>query len=189
MKIQYNSPVILTFALLCTGILIVDVLTAGSIMHLFTVGPTMDTSRPLDWFRLFSHVLGHANVSHLMGNMMLVLLLGPILEEKYGGRALLVMILVTALMTGGLNLLLFRGGLLGASGIVFMLIMLSSVTNMRAGHLPLTFVLVVALYLGQEIVHGLRADNVSQFAHVIGGLCGGAFGLIPGLRPSSGRRG
>lgn len=181
MKIQYNSPVVLTFALISTVVLVADKLTAGTVMQAFVVGPSMSPERPLDWFRLFSHVLGHASIAHLMGNMMLLLLLGPILEEKYGSRRLLAMILATAVITGGLNLLLFSGGLLGASGVVFMFILLSSATNLRAGHLPLTFVLVVLLYLGQEIVNGLRSDDVSQFAHVMGGLCGAAFGLVPGL--------
>ena len=72
-------------------------------------------------------------------------------------------------------------GLLGASGVVFMFILLSSVTNARRGRIPLTFVLVVLLFLGQEVWNGLTQDNVSQFAHVIGGLCGAAFGFRPNL--------
>lgn len=179
MKIQYNSPVVLTFALTCTALLIADALTAGSIMPFFTVGSSMRVADPVDWFRLLSHVLGHAGVEHLMGNMMLILLLGPMLEEKYGPFRLLSMIAATALITGVLNVLLFPNGLRGASGIAFMFILLSSITNARRGHIPLTFVLVMVLYLGQEIWRGLGSDNVSQFAHVMGGMCGAAFGLLP----------
>lgn len=181
MKIHYNSPVVLTFALVSTGLLVIDALLAGSLMRFFVVGPTMNPASPVDWFRLFSHVLGHASVPHLMGNMMLLLLVGPILEEKYGSARLLAMIGLTAVVTGGLNLLLFDSGLLGASGVVFMFILLSSITNARDGHLPLTLVLVVILFLGQEIVRGIGDDGVSQFAHVVGGLCGAGFGLVPGM--------
>ncbi len=179
MKIQYNSPVVLSFALTCTALLIIDAVTGGAIAPFFTVGSTMHVADPVDWFRLFSHVLGHAGVQHLMGNMMLILLLGPMLEEKYGPIRLLGMIVATALITGLLNVLIFPGGLRGASGIAFMFILLSSVTNARRGYVPLTFVLVVVLYLGQEIWSGLGEDNVSQFAHIIGGLCGAAFGFLP----------
>lgn len=180
MRIQYNSPVVLTFALAATAVLVLDFATAGNVMPFFAVGPSMDAASPVDWFRLFSHVLGHAGLSHLMSNMMLLLLLGPILEEKYGSRTIAVMIGITALVTGALNIALFSGGLLGASGIVFMFILLSSVTNVQRGRIPLTFVLVVVLFLGQEVWSGLSDDNVSQFAHIVGGLCGAAFGFVRG---------
>ena len=52
------------------------------------------------------------------------------------------MILVTALLTALLNAVFFNTGLLGASGIVFMLILLSSCANIRAGEIPLTLILV-----------------------------------------------
>ena len=176
LRIQYNAPVVLTFAIVCSVVLVVSTLTGDAVVPYFVVGPTMNFGQPADWFRLVSHVLGHDGVGHLMGNMMLLLLLGPILEEKYGSRVLAGMILVTALVTGVL-VLLFHGAVMGASGIVFMLILLSSFTNVREGHIPLTFVLVVVLYLGQEVFNSLRADSVSQLAHIGGGLCGAAFGF------------
>ena len=46
------------------------------------------------------------------------------------------------------------------------------------GTVPLTMLLVVALYLGGEIWTGLTSrDNVSQLAHIVGGLCGLGFGF------------
>ena len=47
-----------------------------------------------------SHILGHGNWEHLIGNFMLILLLGPILEERHGSGSLLIMVLITALFTG-----------------------------------------------------------------------------------------
>jgi rhomboid protease GluP len=103
-------------------------------------------------------------------------LVGPIVEEKYGSKSLLIMILITALITGILNILFFNAGLLGASGIVFMLILLSSFTNVRSGEIPVTFILVAILFLGREVFESLQNDNISQFAHIIGGICGSVFG-------------
>ena len=77
-----------------------------------------------------------------------------------------------------LNLLLVRTRLLGASGIVFMLILLSSFTNIRQGEIPITFILIVALYVVREFVNALTPDTVSQLAHIAGGLIGGAFGFL-----------
>ncbi|MBP3460468.1 MAG: rhomboid family intramembrane serine protease [Lachnospiraceae bacterium] len=120
-----------------------------------------------------------ANLSHYINNMMMLLLAGPMLEEKYGSRLLLEMILITAFVTGIVNVMLFPTGLLGASGIVFMMIILSSVTSVKEGKIPLTLIVVVILYLGEQIAAGiLSADNISQLTHIVGGVCGGIFGLL-----------
>ena len=110
---------------------------------------------------------------------LLLLLVGPGLEEKYGSRNLLATIAVTAFATGLVQFLLFpHSALLGASGVVFMMIVLSSFTEMKKGGIPLTMLLVVALYLGSEIADGLtRTDNVSHLTHIVGGVCGIFFGF------------
>lgn len=179
LRIQYNSPVVLTFALISLGALGLDVLTSGwTTMHLFCVyrAPLTD---PLTYVRMVGHVLGHSGYAHYMGNMMLLLVVGPPLEEKYGSKRLLSCILITALVSGLVQFLFFPGvALLGASGIVFMMIVLSSLAGMRNGAIPLTLILVAVLYLGGEVVTAVTAqDDVSQLTHVVGGLCGGALGF------------
>jgi membrane associated rhomboid family serine protease len=111
---------------------------------------------------------------------MLILLLGPILEERHGSAQLLIMILLTALITGLANLAFSNGFLLGASGIVFMMILLASMANVRGGEIPLTFIAVAVLYMGGEIIHAFRSDNVSQMAHLVGGAAGATFGYVIG---------
>ena len=187
MKIRYNAPVVLTFTLIATVVLLIQEYTPLDIMRFFWVEPRIDFGDPLWYFQLFSHIIGHGSPNpetgawegweHLVGNFTFILLLGPILEEKYGSRDLLIMILVTALVTGILQVIFFNNILLGASGIVFMFILLSSITNTRGG-IPLTFVLVAVLYLGKEVVQSFAADQVSQFAHIIGGILGAAFGFF-----------
>ena len=69
-------------------------------------------------------------------------------------------------------------GLVGASGIVYMLIILSSFTNIREGSIPLTLLLVATIYIGREIISGIAlTDNISQLTHIAGGLCGLFFGI------------
>lgn len=186
MRITYNAPVTLSFALVSTLVLVLDLLTGSALTStFFSVGGTMNPGDPLDYVRLFTHVIGHANWNHLLSNFAFILLLGPILEEKYGSRSLLVMMAVTALVTGLLNVLLFSTGLLGASGIVFMMILLGSFTNFRRGEIPLTFILVVLLYITREVITAFQADSVSQFAHIAGGVCGSLFGFLrPEGRPA-----
>lgn len=181
MRITYNSPAVLTFTLICTAVMLLDDFTMhGLTRSLFTVYPDMELADPVTYFRLVSHAAGHAGWGHLVSNLTLILLLGPMLEEKYGSQKLLIMMFITALVTGILTTTLFNAGLLGASGIVFMYIILSSLTNFRSGQVPLTFILVVLLFLGNEVVTSFEDDNISQFAHIIGGVCGSVFGYSTG---------
>lgn len=176
MRISYNSPVILTFALICTAVFFLDSFTGGTVMPYFAVG-TQLYATPSSVFSLFSHVIGHGSMEHLLGNLTFILLLGPIVEEKYGGGRTILMIVLTALVTGIINVMFFSTGLLGASGIVFMLILLVSFTNMKDGKIPLTFILVALLFIGKEVLQSMQADHVSQAAHIIGGFCGSIFGF------------
>jgi membrane associated rhomboid family serine protease len=163
--------------ILSTVILFLNEFLGGSLTPFFSVGEGLVSGSILYYPTVFTHVLGHANLEHLLGNMTFVLLLGPIIEEKYGSINTLMMFFITAVLSGLLNLFLFNTGLMGASGVVFMLILLVSFTNSRGGEIPITFVLVAILFIGKEFMNGLEADNISQFAHIIGGVIGSIFGF------------
>ena len=179
-KIQYNAPVTLTFALVCLIILGANQVTNGLLNSYFFSVYFTSFADPMLYIRLFTHVLGHAGWQHYFSNTMYILLLGPMLEEKYSSRAILGGIAVTALATGIAHLLLDPGtALLGASGIVFMMILLASFASFTQGHIPLTFILIAAIYLGDEIAAGLsNADNISPLSHIIGGAAGAILGFF-----------
>ena len=176
--ISYNAPVVLTFALVSLIALILNMLTNGMTNRLFFSVYRSNFSLAYV-IRLVGHCLGHANWSHYAGNMTLFLLLGPILEDKYGSGKLLLMIVITAVISGLLNILLFpQIALLGASGIVFMFIVLTSASCMVDDRIPLTMILIIVIYLGAEVMNALtKQDSISQFTHIIGGVCGAVFGL------------
>ena len=177
-RIQYNAPVTLTFAIVCLAVLGMSVISGGkSSVLLFSVYRSA-LSDPLAYIRVFTHVMGHAGIDHYFNNFMLILLLGPIIEEKYGSKRMLIMMAITAFVTGVVNILFFPGVmLLGASGIVFMLIILSSFVNLQTGCIPVTFILVVGIYIGREIFFSISADdNISQLSHIAGGICGAGIG-------------
>ena len=178
-RLQYNSPVVLTFALVSLLALWLGKLTNGwTTQYLFSVWHS-SLADILTYPRMFLHVLGHTDYNHYIANMMMVLVVGPGLEEKYGSRNLLSAILITALVSGVVHWAFFPGSaLLGASGIVFMMIVMASLAGMRDGCIPITLILVLVLYLGGEIVDGIMlSDNVSQLTHIIGGVCGAFLGL------------
>ena len=173
-RISYNAPVTLTCSLIAAAILIINqFVLPGIIALIFTVPGKIGSEFAFDWkntfdyVRLFTHVLGHADWSHLIGNLSFILLLGPLLEERYGSGILALMMIVTAFVTGILNVCFVTKGLLGASGIAFMMILLSSFTTNSKNQIPLTFILIMVLYMGRE-----------TFAHIAGGLCGSLFGFL-----------
>ena len=177
-RVTYNAPVVLTFTFVCAAVMLASGFTGGRLAgEYFSVARGMDFGLVSSWFRLVTHVIGHQSWEHLLANFAFFLLLGPILEEKYGSRVLAAMMLITALVSGGLNILLFSTGLMGASGVVFMFIILASFANYRAGQVPLTFVLVVLLFLLREVFASVGDDNISQFAHILGGVIGSFFGF------------
>ena len=181
MRITYNAPVILTFTITCLLIKLVDTLMGGTLIPAFFVLPGSGQFHFHNWLddaRMITYVFGHIDWLHLAGNFYVILLIGPILEEKYGSMRLLMMMILTTLITAFLHIFLFPEGLLGASGIVFMLILLTPFARAQAGTIPLTFIMIALLYLSQEFFNILKQDNISQFAHIAGGLLGSLFGFL-----------
>jgi len=181
LRITYNAPFTLTFALVCCAIFAITS-TTGFLKGIVSVSGNFSFSRFLDYPGLLLHPLGHANWAHLLGNMSFILLLGPSLEHKYGSKDLLVMCGFTALCTGLVNVLLFDNGLWGASGIVFMFIILISFANVKSREIPLTFIAIVVVFIGAEIVRSFEDNNVSEFGHIMGGILGSVFGFIGSSR-------
>ena len=146
---------------------------------LFTApGAPFDYHNPLTFLRLFTHVIGHADWNHLLGNLSFILLLGPLMEDRYGAPMLCLMMAVTALVTGVINACLIPTSLLGASGIVFMLIVLASLSTIEKGEIPISFVFIIVIFMGREFLFSSKVTNVATFAHVAGGLCGSLFGFL-----------
>ena len=185
LRLSLNAPVTLSFVGVCFLAQLLNVLTMGASNRLVFSVYRSSLADPLTYVRSLFHVFGHADWNHLMGNMIYILILGPMLEEKYGGKNLALVIAVTALVTGVFSQLLFpRVMLLGASGVVFAFILMSSITVREDGAIPLTFVLVAVLYLGQQVLQGLfTRDSVSQSTHLIGGAVGSVFGFLLNKQP------
>ena len=180
LRISLNAPVTLAFVGVCLAAQLLNALTGGAGNRLVFSVYRSSLGDPLTYIRSFCHVFGHADWGHLTGNMIYILLLGPMLEEKYGTKNMILVIAVTALATGVFSQLLFpRVMLLGASGVVFAFILMSSVTVREDHTIPLTFILVAVFYLGQQAVQGLfTRDSVSQSTHLIGGAVGTAAGFL-----------
>ena len=161
-RVSFNSPVILVFSIICLLVLGLGYLTGGVSDDLLFCVYRSSFTDPLTYFRFFGHVLGHANWEHFIGNITMILV-----------------ILVTAFVTGVIHFIFFPGvALMGASGIVFAFILLASMTSIEDGKIPLTFILVAVIYIGGQIRDGIFInDNVSNLTHIVGGVVGSVLGI------------
>ena len=178
-KLQYNSVVILSFFFISLLAFILNYVSKGKSNKLLFSSYRSSIINPFTYIRLFTHIFGHANWQHFMNNFLYILLIGPMIEEKYGSKNLVIMISITAGITGLLNNLLFKNkAILGASGIVFMMIVLSSFVNIETGKFPITLILICVFYIINEIISGIfKKDNVSHIGHLIGAAAGFIFGF------------
>ena len=177
-KITFNAPVVLTFVVICFIATMLGIITQGRSTQAVFMTYHSSLKNPMTYIRFITHVFGHSGWGHFIGNASYLLLLGPMLEEKYGSDRIIIVIAITALATGLINYIFFGNvALCGASGVVFAFIVLASFTGFKAGEIPLTFILVVIIFIGQQVYEGIAIqDNISNMAHIVGGIIGACVG-------------
>ena len=183
--VVYNAPVTLTFSLLCIAVILLKQ-KLQNLPVIFTA-PGCQASDfafnwkdPIHYLRLVLHVFGHTDWNQLTGNLAFILLLGPALEDKFGSGLLALMMMITAFISGVINACFIPSVLMGASGLVFMMILLSSVTAADKTKIPLTFILICLIYVGKEFLIHEEAGTaaVMTVAHIAGGICGSILGFL-----------
>lgn len=178
LRITFNAPVTLGFVIMCFVATLLGVITSGKITQIIFMTYHSSLTNPMTYVRFVTHIFGHSGWSHFIGNASYLLLLGPMLEEKYGSKELIEVIGITAIATGLVNYIFFWNvGLCGASGVVFAFIILASFTGFKEGEIPLTFILVAAIFIGQQVYEGIAVqDDISNMAHIVGGIVGSVIG-------------
>ena len=174
--LQVDSPLVILYAGMCLFVQ----LFAGDHYRttLFAVGTSLEIS-PAGIFSLFGHVFGHADFAHLHGNVMLLLLVGPPCEAAFGAVRLSKVMCWVALASSLSHAVLGRAGSmqLGASGVVFAMILLNSLLQQRGGKVALTFVLTAVGWLHREVSEAVVGQsNVAHSAHLVGAAVGAWFG-------------
>ena len=178
LKITFNAPVTLRFVIICFIATLLGTISNGRITQTVFMTYHSSLTSPMTYVRFITHIFGHSGWSHFIGNASYLLLLGPMLEEKHGSKELIEVIGITAVITGLVNCIFFWNvGLCGASGVVFAFIILASFTGFKEGEIPLTFVLVALIFIGQQVYEGVTVQNdISNMAHIVGGIVGAVIG-------------
>ena len=179
-KLDYNSPVILTYLIISLIACILNTITRGKTNKLLFSNYRSSPLNPLTYIRLFTHCIGHQDYNHFMHNFLFILLIGPMIEEKYGGYLLIIMFLITSLFISLFNIIFNNYRITGASGNVYMLIVLSSFSNITEGKIPVTLILILIFYILSEVKNSITEGNKTIYhdGHLIGALCGVLFGFI-----------
>ena len=179
-EFNYNSKVIISYLIICLIAWFFNVLTRGKTNKLFFESYRSSPLNPLTYIRMITHSIGHRDWDHLVSNFLIILLIGPMIEEKYGSTNLIIMFIITSIVIALFNLLFSNYSILGASGNVYMLIVLSSFSNIQEGTIPITVVLICIFYIIGEIKRTIteRKSKVYHDGHLIGALCGLAFGIF-----------
>ena len=180
LKITFNATITLGFVIICFIATLLGVISNGTITQTLFMTYHSSLTNPMTYLRFITHIFGHSGWSHFIGNASYLLLLGPMLEEKYGSKVLLEIMGITAVVTGLVNYIFFWNvGLCGASGVVFAFIILASFTGFKEGEIPLTFILVAIIFIGQQVYEGIAVqDNISNMAHIVGGIVGAIVGYL-----------
>lgn len=135
-------------------------------------------------WRLVSANFLHGNLNHLLGNMLLLFVLGMACEHGFGRRQFMLLYVVSGIL-GSLCSLLGGRISVGASGAIFglagALIALFWRHRDRLHLRDRRFAVVLMVWAGYQLLLGLLTPHVDNLAH-LGGLLGGAIlGLL--LRP------
>lgn len=185
-RLVFNAPVTLWFLGTCFVVWALKVSTQSENLANFFRSPARFEvlnmgQYPLTPLRFVTHIFGHGDWKHFVGNTTSLLLVLPLLEEKYKARWLVIITLLNAVVGALANICLKpRTVVLGASGVVFqcMLLAVFSGRYHSPGDIPMTFILGVIIFLVPEIQAWGTDDGISHTAHMVGGLVGAlaAFG-------------
>ena len=199
-KLSYNAPFTITLCAVSLIVFLIDKFAfKGSLMakaficRSHTGAIPFDFKNIKDYITLLSHALGNSSISTLLLNMILALILGPVLEERYGSPVMILMSVITTLIAGVLTACLGNTPLSGFQSIVIMMIFLSSLQPFQKKDLQISWIAVIIFYLVMDFID-LSDSNfttvqklISPAIELCAGLAGSLFGFLsaPKKKPSS----
>jgi|GEM_PF-291063 membrane associated rhomboid family serine protease len=161
--------------------------------------------------RLFTHMFLHADLSHLIGNMMILWVFGGAVEGRMGWQLFLPFYLlvglasglchdlVSGILTPEIPLVGASGAIMGVMGAFFWLAPYTQIvfwyffwifTRFRAGTFDLAAQWVILGYFVVDVVHGFAfrgtgAGGVANFAHLGGMVTGFLLLMMSGMKRES----
>ena len=180
LKFSYDAPVTITFSLVCIIVYLLDTfLLKGYLSNNILCSPTcsggvlpFSFKEVLSYPRLILYVFSSPSIEILLSNLIFILLLGPSMEERYGSVVIGIMIAFSSLFSGVLTACFSLVSLRGAAPVVFMMIFLNAFMAFSKKKFPMSFVMVLGMFIAVEIISKGNSGLVSVLINVAGGLCG-----------------
>ena len=184
LKFSYDAPVTLSFVIVCVFFFLLNtfVIKNGALGKILA-SPTTQAGalpfivkQPLSYLRLLLYIFGSGEEVIYLTNFMIILMMGPAMEERYGSVIIGIMIFVSALFAGVLNACFCADSLVGAVPVVCMMIFLNAFMSFSKKTVPATFLAVIVFFGFFSINSGMSA--IRLIICIAGGLCGSLFAFL-----------
>lgn len=180
---EKNMPRIASVSLilvLLNTLFFIAELFAGSLISREAIIASGALYRPLvlkgEWWRIITAMFMHGSIGHLLGNCLILYILGMVCEYIYKSKQFIILYFLSGVGGSICSLLAGRGPVVGASGAIFGLLSCSAVffykhkDRLILKDKRLGFVL--AFWAGFEVLIGFFVPYIDNFSH-IGGALGG----------------
>ncbi|MCR4953009.1 MAG: rhomboid family intramembrane serine protease [Treponema sp.] len=180
----YDSPVALSFAIITILLFVMNALVIKGRIDVFFYAPTnsggafpFNLKDGASYLRLVLYQFGYFDLSFLFADLIIILLLGQILEERYGSVIMGLMMFFSTLFSGVLNACFGKEKLCGAASIVIMMVFLNALTSISKKKVSVLSVATIVLVICREIF-ARNGGFISVIVSVAGGLCGSLFAFL-----------
>ena len=132
------------------------------------------------WFQYLTAIFCHGDWEHLSGNLFFLFLFGRLVEERIGSLGVVLAFIGCGLGANVISAwMLHEGTLIGASGAVFGLFIVSVLLRLRLEWRRLLEVLILGQFVVAQIIEETERlgaqDGVSHLTHVGGAITGAVF--------------
>jgi rhomboid protease GluP len=130
-----------------------------------------------EWWRMFTAMFLHGGVNHIIGNMIVLYIVGMACEHAFGPSRTTLVYFGSGVAGSALSLLASPGPSVGASGAIFGVV--AAVVVMLYRHQDRFYVrdkrigFVLAAWAAWQLLTGFLTPFIDNFAH-LGGMIGGA---------------
>ncbi|WP_049902683.1 rhomboid family intramembrane serine protease [Halococcus agarilyticus] len=181
-----GSPTVQTLAIMAVVFAVQTLLRPFRILHttLFVLGPTF----PVRPWSLVTSVYAHGSLEHLIGNAVMLALVGLIVERSTTGFRYHAFFITTGVLAGLAQVIFLPGSrVLGASGAIFALLGYVAASNrvsgsvldvLRLGRRAQIAIFVVLAVVVTVLTGSLQVALVAHFTGFLLGLLAGRMGLL-----------
>lgn len=181
LKFSYDAPVSQSFVLISLVIFILDFFVLNLKLnqnYLLTPTPVFSIRDPLVILRTIIYIFGETDKVYLFTNLLFIILIGPVMEERYGSVIIGIMFFVAAFVTGSMSACFCKVAYRGCSSVVFMLLLLNAMMFFTKKTISATSITMVVLFICREFFIANPNGVVGTLIILAGGLAGSLFAFI-----------